>query len=318
MEQANAHDRLNITLSGAVKLFQRLYLHNHKQSSKLWYIRKLHQFVDYIGPETPLRQIEEVHLDLYVSSLSDSRQFWANNPYTNERKGIYKPTTIKNHCVAIKTLFRWLRKRRYIDRNPAEVIEPPKIKNYNVDPVPIDHVEALLEHLTKKRNWRDRAIIKLVVSTGIRSCGLASIGIDNLSVIERWVHVVEKRNTERTLPFDNRTAEYLADYVSHRELHSVDGFFISTNTTYSNGLPYRMTGHGFRQMLYRQCKAVGLPKYSPHQLRHTFATEAVRRGCGEMWLQLMLGHEIGSVATKAYVQSGLDHLRLEYDRLFRD
>ena len=91
-----------------------------------------------------------------------------------------------------------------------------------------------------------------------------------------------------------------------------DAFFLSEY----QGRVYRMTAQALRQAMKRHCGRCGLPVYTPHQLRHHFATKAVENGAGELWLQLMLGHEIGSSETKRYIHSNTVRLRREYDRVF--
>ena len=73
--------------------------------------------------------------------------------------------------------------------------------------------------------------------------------------------------------------------------------------------------NGVRQMISRRCSDAGISHYHPHQFRHYFATQMVARGCGVAWLQLVLGHEIGSSATNIYVHSDIVGIVREFDRL---
>ena len=135
-----------------------------------------------------LHAINEMALDMYVSTLYDPRLMNPNNRYSKPIVKPYSPTTIKNHIVAIKAFFAWLRKKRYIDRNPAEVLEKPVIPKGGIKPISQQHLDKLLSVSA----GRDLMIISMLAYAGLRVGELCSLSADSIDLENRVIHVVGK------------------------------------------------------------------------------------------------------------------------------
>ena len=286
-------ESLGLTILDAYHNYKTIKLAHMSRLTAESYEPKLDSLIDYIGADIPLNAVTELTLDLYVSSLFDPRPLNPKNRFSGGKIGHYSKTTIKNHIRVIKAFFSWCRKKRYIDRNPAEVLEPPPIPAHGIKPIPEEHLLKLLS-VSKQRDY---LVIYLLSHTGLRISELCGLRTDGIDYGNRVFHVVGKGNKFRYVPFDKKARQLLSEFKTASE-HL-----------------FTILPNGIRLMLKRRSKDADVPYYHPHQFRHYFATKMLSAGCSVGWLQLVLGHEIGSRATDIYVHSDIFGIVREYDRL---
>jgi integrase/recombinase XerD len=201
--------------------------------------------------------------------------------------------TLYNYHIGLSVFFKWCLSDDLISENPLDDIPRPKPEQRTIEPIPEDHVRKILkacERLTYSRNgktvtqylpdrFRNRAIILLLLDTGLRASELCTIKNDHLDLDQRSVKVVGKLSKERILYFSPTTAQAIWKYKDGNGKYLFPG---KGNTS--------MSRHSLRKMLYRSCERAGVPKYSPHDFRHTFAVNFLRNYPNIYALQQMLGH----------------------------
>lgn len=267
------------------------------QHTRDFYAPKLRDFLAFVGEDTPIEAINEMVIDLYVSSLYDPRILNPNNNFSGGKIGNYKPATITNHVRALRSFFGWLRKKRHISINPTEVIDLPPLPVRPIQPIP----EADLIKLLSICELRDRVIVSILAYTGLRVGELCDMEREHIDLGNRVIFVPRGKGDKfRYVPI----SELLKSLLTVWLLIAPD-----------YGPVVGLLPNGVRLMLQRRCADAGIDYYHPHQFRHYFATSMVNAGCGVAWLQLVLGHEIGSKATNIYVHSDIRGIVAEFDRL---
>lgn len=300
------------TLADAVALFQAHHVSRLSPQTATWYQYRLDRFVAYFGEETPLSAIQPWQIELWFSSLFDEQELHANNPFRNNEKTSYSLYTIHGHGRAVKKLFNWLRKIKILPDNPAEDLELPRLKNKPREGIPPEHLAKLIASLSASQNknaCRDKAIILLLSTTGVRVGGAASLQRCDVDLEKRVAVVTEKGDKTRHVFFTDETAQAIKEY------HAVSPSHPSLFTSEWKGQTKGITTEGIRLMIARRCKEFGIPRYSPHDFRRYFAATAVAAGCDIHWLQQILGHE-SVTTTEIYVTQNTTILQGKYDKLF--
>src|SRR5690606_38800868 len=207
-------------------------------------------------------------------------------------------------------------------QNPAERIEIPNPAPPRVEVADPGAVRKLLKHLDGRdfRSRRDAAIIRLLVSTGMRRAELVGIDVGDLDLAARDVLIKRgKGGRPRVVPFGSRTALALRRYLRAREQRhpDTDALFIR-----SSGTPRRIDLGTINAILAPRCDEAGVPRIRPHQLRHAWAAAAKRRGLPDDFLERLAGWSPGSPMSRRYgaavaEEDARDALRrLEIDDLF--
>jgi integrase/recombinase XerD len=245
-----------------------------------------HTISDY---SVTLRKLMEFLGDIPVSDISrnDLRKFLADQ--TVSKKTLY------NYHIGLSVFFKWCLSDDLISENPLDGIPRPKPEQRTIEPIPEDHFRKILkasERVTYTRysktisqflldRFRNRSIILLLLDTGLRASELCTIENDHLDLDQRSVKVVGKLSKEWILYFSPTTAQAIWKYKGETGKYLFPG---NGNTP--------MSRHSLRRMLYRACERAGVPKYSPHDFRHTFAVNFLRNYPNIYALQQMLGHSI--------------------------
>ena len=160
---------------------------------------------------------------------------------------------------------------------------------------------------------RDRAIVELLLSSGIRIGELVRLKYGDLDFVNNTTLVFGKGSKERRVFFTDKAKVYLRDYFKQREknagepLKSTDGLFVSINQHNPLGL------HGIERRIRDMGNSSGVPITHPHRFRRTFATRMVRKGMSLEKVQRLMGHE-DMRTTMIYVNSSDKGLAYEYDK----
>lgn len=190
----------------------------------------------------------------------------------------YTPNTAKGRVVSVGTFFAWLvTEWAYGDEHrpdPFAGVEGPKVPKVRVPVLTPGQVDALLAACDGRTfdALRDRAIIALLVSTGMRRTELANLTVGDLG--DGFVRVVQGKGArDRLAPYGAVAAEALRHYLRKRDHHGDAGLAALFLVTPGHGHRGAMSGHGVAVMIARRSEAAGLGHVHPHQLRHTFAHE---------------------------------------------
>lgn len=243
-----------------------------------------HTIADYTNTLGKLAQ----HLDnKTVGSVTtqDLRRFLAAQPVSKK--------TLYNYHIGLSVFFKWLLSENIISANPLTGIPRPKPEQRIIQPIPEQHVRLILqaaERVTYQRNgktitafaknrYRNRAIVLLLLDTGMRATELCTIKYKNLDLQNRSVKIIGKGRKERVLYFSPTTAQAVWKYDPGEHVY----LFTGTGNNH-------MSRSGLRHMLKNACMRAGVPAYSPHDFRHTFAVNFLRNHPNIYALQQMLGH----------------------------
>lgn len=222
----------------------------------------------------------------------------------------------QNKLSALRTFYRFLKKRELVSSNPAQEVGGIKTEKKLPTFLTFSEIDQLLSFLKKRyfenkcflnaRNW---AIFELFYASGLRVSEMASLKRENIDLRNRLVRVYGKGKRERIVPFNESARQALQEYETFRELfEDAEGYF------FVNRRGRRLSARGIRKVFERVLREAGIfeKKISPHTLRHTFATHFLAGG-GELRLvQEMLGHASLST-TQIYTHIDWERMRKVYD-----
>ncbi|HEY9550983.1 MAG TPA: site-specific tyrosine recombinase/integron integrase [Prevotella sp.] len=211
----------------------------------------------------------------------------------------------------VRSFYRFLVLDGYLDADPSELLESPRIGEHLpevLSTVEVDMLEDSID-LSKPEGQRNRAIIEVLFSCGLRVSELVNLKLSDLYVEEQYVKVLGKGNKERLVPISTKAIKELKLWFMDRNLMNIkpgEQDFVFLNRRGSH-----LTRTMILIMIKRQAVAAGITKtISPHTLRHSFATELLKGGADLRAIQEMLGHEdIGT--TEIYTHMDVSTLRQE-------
>ena len=210
----------------------------------------------------------------------------------------------------IKAYFKFLNYLSYFDRNPAELLETPRLKRKLPVVLTVDEINRMVESidLSSETGQRNRAIIEMLYGSGLRVSELVNLTLSGLNFDYEFVRVTGKGNKERLIPLSSEAIKQIQIYLSN----------------YRNRLPIkrgdedivflsRRGGRLTRNMVFTIIKtiagAAGISKnISPHTFRHSFATHLVENGADLRAVQEMLGHR-SILTTEIYTHIDTTFLR---------
>lgn len=250
-----------------------------------------------------LRWVERSGLDLFALSHRRLRGYLGELD-----RARYARTTVNRRLSAIRTFFGWLVDEGVIDSDPSSVILSPKQPRSLPRLVAADDLKKLLEtpDSSTPAGLRDVAILELLYATGMRVGELAGLAIGDLDLSAGQVKVMGKGSKERILPVHPYAVKLLRGYL----IDVRPTFAKQQSTTLflsSRGNP--MSADAVRSMLKQRLAEAGLDRsYSPHDLRHTFATHLLEGGADLRSVQELLGHATLST-TQVYTHLSVGHLK---------
>ena len=217
----------------------------------------------------------------------------------------YKPKTIKNKIVVIRSFIKFLYSKNLIDIRP-EAIEIPRTVEVEANFLDEEEQSALIN---SARNLRDKALIMTILSSGLRASEILNLKEDDL--YRRSLIVSRGKGGKPRVTFiDPLTEKSIREYHHKRE---VDSIFVFTN---SFGKP--LSRQYLSRMISETALRAGIKKrVSAHTLRHSFATNMLRKGARIEDVQPLMGHSNIST-TRLYMHFTNEYLRERYDMFNKD
>ncbi len=220
-------------------------------------------------------------------------------------------TSLHRKVAAIRHFYSFLTKREIIEENPALTLTCPK--NTSTLPGALTKEEMLLlidfPFKSDEKGLRDRAIIELLYSSGVRVGELVSLKIKDLDKRDRTLNVLGKGKKERLLPVTKQAVSSIDTYLLKREGNKEPNAIIFMNLK-GKGL----TERGVQYILDHIAREAGIfRKVTPHMLRHSFATHFLENGMNLRYLQHLLGHSNLST-TEIYTHLSIDQLKKVYNK----
>ncbi len=237
--------------------------------------------------------------------------------YIGSLHGRYKKTTVSRKLSAVRSFLTFLERRGLQADNPGADLASPKQGKPIPVHLPVDDMFRLLEgpDCGDPLGLRDRAILEVLYSCGLRVSELAGLDLEDVDAEQRLVRVTGKGNKERVVPVGGTALRAVERYLEAvRPLRRRVWPDPDRGPLYLNHRGGRLTVRSMARIVKRYALAAGLdPDVSPHALRHTFATHLLEGGADLRSVQELLGHESLST-TQKYTHVTLDRLMAVYDK----
>ncbi len=257
------------------------------------------------GAGYPLSAVDSLTLRAYLSSLHEG----------------HARSSISRHLAALRSFFRYLRLRGLVSQDEAALIPLPKTEKRLPIYLSVAEVERLLGAAggDTKEKIRNRAIVELLYSTGLRVSELAALDQEEFvaaagSGEAGSLRVLGKGKKERVVVFGSLAREAVMEYLAVRNQFFLAGKLTSEPALFLNSRGGRLTVRSVERVVHAAALEAGLsPEVSPHTLRHSFATHLLANGADLRLIQELLGHSSLST-TQKYTHLELEQILTEYRR----
>lgn len=223
------------------------------------------------------------------------------------------PASVARKLSSLRSFFQYWVKKGKIAQNPAKAIHSPKLPKRLPKFLNVDEVFALLDvpGSDDMRGRRDKAILELLYSCGLRVSELVGLDVAQVDLENRLVRVFGKGGKERLVPIGKKASQKIDHYLKLRDT------FVKkdkdSGAVFLNVRGERLSVRSIQRLVDDTIKKCGLSKeVSPHVLRHTFATHLLNAGADLRSIQELLGHASLST-TQKYTHVNLDQLMKVYD-----
>ena len=244
--------------------------------------------------------LKEHDLQPAAVKLEDLQQF----AVTLHEKGVVAKSQARILC-GVRAFYRFLLLDGYIDADPSELLESPKLPFHIPEYLTLEEVDQLEASfdMSKPESQRNRAIIEVLFSCGLRVSELVTLKLSDLYLEEKFVRVIGKGNKERLVPISDKAIHELELWFSdrcHLDIKKGEEDYVFLNRRGSH-----LTRVMILIMIKRQAEEAGIKKViSPHTLRHSFATALLKGGADLRVIQALLGHEdIGTTEIYTHIDS---------------
>lgn len=258
--------------------------------------------------------------DIKVSEIDDELirkwRLWLNRLGTNTSDELGK-TTLNYHLIALRSFLKFCAKRN-IPALSADKIELARTKRKQVTFLSDEEVERLCAqpNLTSVQGLRDRAIIELLFSSGLRVSELVGLDRDHINLKRREFMVRGKGQKDRPIFISQDAANWINQYLEKRDDNTKPLFirYSGTKRVDRTGNFHRLTARSIQRLVAQYALLAGITKHvSPHTLRHSFATDLLMNGADLRSVQAMLGHSNIST-TQIYTHVTDPHLKAVHEK----
>ena len=260
------------------------------------YIRDVKKFANYA-------------ILLKLNELKITRENISNFLISLKEENI-SPRSQARIISGIKAFYKYLIMEDYIQSNPTELIESPKIGLKLPDTLSIIEIDRLISSidLSTLQGERNRAILETLYSCGLRVSELINLQLSNVNFKEGYLKVIGKGDKDRLAPIGGKALKYLYIYISNirnnQKIKKGHEDFVFLNNRGS-----KLTRVMIFIIIQKLAEKIGLKKkISPHTFRHSFATHLIEGGADLRAVQEMLGHE-SITTTEIYTHLDKDYLR---------
>jgi len=259
---------------------------------------------------------DDITVDKITLETVRKYRLWLNR-YRNDQDSELSKITQFYHLVALRGFLKYLSKRDIASLAPNK-IELPKISRKQVTFLEFKEIERMLEAIKNddEPSLRDRAIIELLFSSGLRVSELINLNRDNINIARREFTVRGKGQKDRPVFISETAATQTSNYLKKRQ-DNLPPLFISysRNIRSSNSGNYRrLTARSVQRIINKYAKLAGITKHvSPHTMRHSFATDLLMNGADIRSVQAMLGHSNIST-TQVYTHVTDQHLKEVHEK----
>lgn len=248
--------------------------------------------------DVPPTKVEAYMIERYLAYLFD-----------NDRKKSSQARILSG----IKSFYNYLLLNDKIDSSPTEFVEAPKVGRHLPDVLTVEEIDLIISSIdpSKPKGRRDRAMLELLYSCGLRVTELITLRICDLFFGEGYIRVVGKGNKQRLVPINATARERIMIYLDDRR----ERYHGNEDTLFLNNRGGKLTRIMIFTIIREAAKRTGIQKQvSPHTFRHSFATHLLAGGANIRQIQEMLGHESIST-TEIYTHLDAERLRSTVEKL---
>ena len=255
-----------------------LLVRNFRPSTIGWYRMSLKMFLRYCGDNvTDLRDITTERLRDYLYS---------------KRLGGWTADTFLNQYKGIKMFLKWCVRNGYLQTNPIEPIQTPKLEKKLPKRISKQDALAVLDYAFHRKSayrferYRNRAVFAVMLYAGLRAQEVSNLKNGDVDLLNRVIRVNQGKGAkDRIVPISFALLRYLQEYVEDRNRLAKDSSFFFTTLQGNGPFSYR----ALRKAVMKVKEGTGI-EFTAHRLRHTFATLMLEGGCDLFSLQKMMGH----------------------------
>ena len=253
------------------------------------YKKDIMQFIDYLNEYEEIKDFEEVETMTFRSFIAYLNSGDKENSKNNIQKSVSK-RSINRKISALRTFFKYLQEKKIVKTNKVAYITMPKFEKELPNVLNKEDINKLRDAVNTEKitGIRDRLIIELLYSSGIRASELIDLNEYMVNIEEREIRVIGKGNKERITFFSENTKKWLEKYIEEKKRKYSN---YTKDTIFTNSRGEKLTTRSLRRLIADYAKKAGLQKeVTPHVFRHTFATELLNNGVDIRYLQELLGH----------------------------
>ena len=272
------------------------------------YRRYLERFIEFSG---------DITVDKITAELLRKYRLWLNR-YVGETGDELAIITQSYHLIALRGFLNYLLKRDIPSLSPNK-IELPKTHRKQVTFLHFEEVERMLDAVPmddSPQHLRDRAILELLFSSGLRVSELVNLDRGHINTKRREFMVRGKGQKDRPIFISEVAARHVDDYLGART-DNLSPLFLNysrNSVADTSGDFRRLTPRSIQRMIAKYAKLAGITKHvSPHTMRHSFATDLLMNGADIRSVQSMLGHSNIST-TQVYTHVTDAHLKDVYEQ----
>ena len=276
------------------------------------YRRYLERFIEFAG---------DIEVDTITSELVRKYRLWLNR-VESTKGGELAMITQVYHLIALRGFLNYLSKRDIESLAPNK-IDLPKVHRKQVTFLHFEEVERMLEAIPDDetpQHLRDKAILELLFSSGLRVSELCNLDRDHVNLKRREFMVRGKGQKDRPVFVSNAAARAIEAYLAVRT-DTLPALFLNysrNNVASTSGDYRRLLPRSIQRTVTKYAKLAGITKHvSPHTMRHSFATDLLMNGADIRSVQSMLGHSNIST-TQVYTHVTDAHLKEVYERFHSD
>ncbi len=262
--------------------------------------------------EAYLQDVEKLkqYLDNYHLSLADIKTQHLSDFLKLLNELGLSPHSQARIVSGIKSFFKFLQIEGVVKDNPTQLLEAPKLGRHLPDVLSFPEIELLLNacDLSLPEGTRNRAILEMLYSSGLRVSELVNLKLTNLFFDQKFLKVLGKGNKERWVPVGKDALKYTNIYINdiRKDLPVQKEF---ENYVFLNRRGKKLSRVMIFLIIKELARKVNLKKsISPHTFRHSFATHLIEGGADLRAVQEMLGHE-SITTTEIYTHLDKDYLR---------
>lgn len=281
---------------------------NRSQKTIRNYDHYLSRLLDFAGDDITLHDID--------AEMVRKWRLWLNRLGTNTSDELGK-STLNYHLIALRSFLKFCTKRD-LPTLPVEKIELARTKRKQVTFLNEEELGRLFSQpdIDKVAGLRDRAILELLFSSGLRVSELVGLDRDHINLKRREFMVRGKGQKDRPIFISPAAAEWVSAYIDRREDNTRPLFvrYSGRKSVDLSGNYHRLTARSIQRLVSRYALLAGITKQvSPHTLRHSFATDLLMNGADLRSVQAMLGHS-NIATTQIYTHVTDPHLKSIHER----